>query len=117
MSETWQRFGRNRRRVLRFAWLTLLPDITALPESSQRRDMDEFLQKFTRIAAKTRNPYRCGHIEGRPSPVKGERAFNPLSRLPKPAKEGVLPPLWGSPGLPPPPFQAPAGDRMPACPP
>src|SRR5690606_13010899 len=43
MSDTWQRFGRNRRRVLRFAWLTLLPDITALPVSSQRRDMGSIL--------------------------------------------------------------------------
>ena len=34
---TWLRLGRNRRRVLLFAWLTLLPVWTALPVNSQRR--------------------------------------------------------------------------------
>ena len=33
------RFGRNRRRVLLLAWLTLLPLIGPLPVSSQTRDM------------------------------------------------------------------------------
>src|SRR5690606_37984921 len=36
---TSQRFGRKRRRVLLLAWLTLLPLITALPVSSQARDI------------------------------------------------------------------------------
>src|SRR5512145_2756217 len=36
-SVTLHRLGRNRRLVLRLAWLTLLPESTALPVSSQRR--------------------------------------------------------------------------------
>ena len=36
---TLQRFGRNFRLVLRFEWLTRWPLSTALPVSSQRRDM------------------------------------------------------------------------------
>src|SRR5690606_33086567 len=36
---TAHRFGRNRRRVLLLAWLTLLPVWTVLPVSSQRRAM------------------------------------------------------------------------------
>src|SRR5690606_16857965 len=39
ISVTSHRFGRNRRRVLLLAWLTLLPVITALPVSSQARDI------------------------------------------------------------------------------
>src|SRR5271168_4528241 len=39
ISVTWHRFGRKRVRVFRFEWLTLLPDWTALPVSSQRRDI------------------------------------------------------------------------------
>src|SRR5688500_12929206 len=39
ISVTLRRFGRKRRRVLLLAWLTLLPDITALPVSSQARDI------------------------------------------------------------------------------
>jgi hypothetical protein len=38
-SVTLQRFGRNRVLVLMFEWLTRLPDWTALPVNSQRRDM------------------------------------------------------------------------------
>jgi hypothetical protein len=33
------RFGRNRRRVLLLAWLTLLPDIGPFPLNSQTRDI------------------------------------------------------------------------------
>src|SRR5271170_7401316 len=39
ISVTWHRFGKKRVRVLRLEWLTLLPDWTALPVSSQRRDI------------------------------------------------------------------------------
>ena len=39
ISVTWHRFGRKRVRVFRLEWLTLLPDWTALPVSSQRRDI------------------------------------------------------------------------------
>ena len=39
ISVTLHRFGRKRVRVLRFEWLTRLPVWTALPVSSQRRDM------------------------------------------------------------------------------
>jgi len=38
-SVTLTRFGRNLRLVLRFEWLTRWPDNTALPVSSQRRDI------------------------------------------------------------------------------
>ena len=37
------RFGKNRRRDLLLAWLTVLPDIGPLPVSSQTRDMVVFL--------------------------------------------------------------------------
>ena len=43
ISETLHRLGRKRRRDLLFAWLTLLPDITALPVSSQRRAMGNLI--------------------------------------------------------------------------
>src|SRR5215213_1713953 len=36
---TLSRFGRNRRLVLRFEWLTLLPTSADLPVRSQRRDI------------------------------------------------------------------------------
>src|SRR6266498_1212751 len=36
---TSQRFGRNRRLVLRFEWLTLWPVCAVLPVRSHRRDM------------------------------------------------------------------------------
>src|SRR5690606_28477550 len=39
ISVTLTRLGRKRRRVLLLAWLTLLPDWTPLPVSSQARDM------------------------------------------------------------------------------
>jgi hypothetical protein len=39
ISVTLTRFGRKRRRVLLLAWLTLLPVWTALPVSSQARDI------------------------------------------------------------------------------
>src|SRR5690606_6584796 len=39
MSVTLQRFGKKRRRVLLFAWLTLLPYWTDLPVNSQARDI------------------------------------------------------------------------------
>src|SRR5918993_1405678 len=42
-SVTLQRFGRNFRFVLRFEWLTRWPLSTALPVSSQRRDMGSIL--------------------------------------------------------------------------
>src|SRR5580698_2137543 len=38
-SEVTWRLGKNRRRVLLLAWLTLLPLNTPLPVMSQRRDM------------------------------------------------------------------------------
>src|SRR5882757_6793524 len=42
-SEVVCRFGRNRRRVLFLAWLTLLPLITPLPVTWQRRAMAHIL--------------------------------------------------------------------------
>ena len=43
ISVTSLRFGKNRRRDLLLAWLTVLPDIGPLPVSSQTRDMVVFL--------------------------------------------------------------------------
>ena len=43
---TLQRLGKNRVRVFRLEWLTRLPDWTALPLSSQRRDMTSFLSRM-----------------------------------------------------------------------
>ena len=39
ISVTFRRFGRNRRLVLMFEWLTLWPTWGPLPVNSQRRDM------------------------------------------------------------------------------
>src|SRR5581483_10286759 len=39
ISVTLHRFGRNRRLVLRFEWLTLWPTRAVLPVNSHRRDM------------------------------------------------------------------------------
>ena len=47
-SVTLQRFGRNFRFVLRFEWLTRWPLSTALPVSSQRRDIAIILSSMGR---------------------------------------------------------------------
>ena len=39
LNVTLHRFGRKRRLVFRFEWLTLCPICRVLPVSSQRRDM------------------------------------------------------------------------------
>jgi hypothetical protein len=46
-SVTWTRLGKKRVRVLRLEWLTLLPDWTAIPVSSQRRAIE--LRSFERM--------------------------------------------------------------------
>ncbi len=40
MRVTLHKFGKKRRRVLRWEWLTLLPVITPVPVKSQRRAME-----------------------------------------------------------------------------
>ena len=44
ISVTLSRFGRKRRLVLMFEWLTLWPTCGPLPVKSQRRDMVEILE-------------------------------------------------------------------------
>ena len=63
ISVTWTRFGKKRVRVLRLEWLTLLPDWTALPVSSQRRDIA--LKSFNEIELT-----RAGQTKGRAASVR-----------------------------------------------
>src|SRR4051794_24767861 len=49
ISVTLRRFGRKRRLVLMFEWLTLWPTCGPLPVRSHRRDMVEILEKSAEI--------------------------------------------------------------------
>src|SRR5262245_44901203 len=55
---TLSRFGRNRRLVLRFEWLTLCPTWAPLPVSSHRRDMAKSFSEIKESRVKSGVPQR-----------------------------------------------------------
>src|ERR1700740_3114092 len=60
ISVTFSRFGRKRRLVLRFEWLTRWPIWRVFPVSSQRHGMTEIPLNFPRPAARGNN--RCVQV-------------------------------------------------------
>src|SRR5581483_7097758 len=79
ISVTLRRFGRNRRLVLIFEWLTLWPTSGLLPVSSQRHDMP---QSSKNIARKRAGPVNRlgkdrGRIESRLEGVKTRKRQKP----------------------------------------
>src|ERR1044072_5227614 len=66
ISVTLIRFGRKRRLVLMFEWLTVWPDRGPFPVSSQRRDMSKSLDQVV----------RAGHAgDGKNGPFRGTRTY------------------------------------------
>src|SRR5215218_1235780 len=68
---TFKRFGRNRRLVLIFEWLTRWPTRGPLPVRSQRRDMVEILGNDREPAGPIQHPFGgAGPIKSAPQRVK-----------------------------------------------
>src|SRR5206468_10853890 len=83
------RFGRNRRFVLMFEWLTLWPTWTPLPVTGHLRAIWHLVQQHrskTRRAAPDRNPGRAPRVFMPATPRRqagGEPARDPLSCPPR----------------------------------
>src|ERR1700710_2032560 len=75
------RFGRNRRRVLLFAWLTLLPDCTVLPVISQRRDIRNLKTTIGARACLNLTPATRERRAYRQSTGKGQAHSLPVRRV------------------------------------
>src|SRR3954470_21753283 len=61
------RFGRKRRRFLLLAWLTLLPNITPLPVTAQRRAIGQVLNSVnTKTKVRTAPPPGGSEFIGTP---------------------------------------------------
>src|SRR5258705_3526429 len=70
ISVTLIRFGRKRRLVLMFEWLTVWPDRGPFPVSSQRRDMSKSSDKL--CGPEMPATGKAVHFEGR-GPIKSPR--------------------------------------------
>ena len=78
ISVTLSRFGRKRRLVLMFEWLTLWPTRGPLPVRSQRRDMVEILEDSAEMPATP----ETASIRGR-GPIKVAPRGRQVERVPK----------------------------------
>src|SRR5580704_9186231 len=85
MSVTFNRFGRNRRLVLIFEWLTLCPTCAPLPVSSHRRDM---AKTFRRSATHSALAEWIDLISGDGGPIVAGRAR--VKRLRRPPRRPGL---------------------------